>query len=65
MRSINCYKPVLAVPSLVLRSDFSPRRLWMEDSRQEGSPLTGGGHDLSPLLGVVEAVDVAPEGANS
>ncbi len=35
----------------------------MGDSRQEGSPLTGSGHDLSPLLGVVEAVGVAPEGA--
>ncbi len=34
----------------------------MGDSR-EGSPLTGTGHDLSPPLGVVEAVGVAPEGA--
>ncbi len=34
----------------------------MGDSRQEGSPLTGSGHDLSPLLGVVEDVGVAPEG---
>ncbi len=31
----------------------------MGDSRQEGSSLT----DLSPLLGAVEAVVVAPEGA--
>ncbi len=35
----------------------------MGDSRQEGSPLTGSGHDLSPLLGVGDAVGVAPEGA--
>ncbi len=28
-----------------------------------GSPLTGSGHDLSPPLGAVEAVGVAPEGA--
>ncbi len=35
----------------------------MGDSRQEGSPLTGSGHDLSPPLGVVETVGVAPEGA--
>ncbi len=35
----------------------------MEDSRQEGSPLTGRGHDLSPPLGVVEAVGATPEGA--
>ncbi len=35
----------------------------MGDSRQEGSPLTGSGHDLSPLLGFVEAVGEAPEGA--
>ncbi len=41
---------VLAGPSMVLRSDFSPQRLSMGDSRQEGSPLTGRG--LSPLPGV-------------
>ncbi len=35
----------------------------MGDSRQERSPLTGGGHDHSPPPGVVEAVGVAPEGA--
>ncbi len=35
----------------------------MGDSRREGSPLTGSGHGLSPLLGVVEAVVVAPEEA--
>ncbi len=55
--------PILAGPSMVLGPDFSPRWLSMGVSRQEGSPLTGGGHDLSPLPGVVEAVDVAPEGA--
>ncbi len=55
--------PVLAGPSIVLWPDFSPRRLSMGDSRQEGSPLTGSGHDLSPPLGVVETVGVAPEGA--
>ncbi len=32
----------------------------MGDSHQEGSPLTGSGHNLSPLLG---AVGVASEGA--
>ncbi len=55
--------PVLAGPSMVLGPDFSPRRLSMGDSHQEGSPLTGGGHDPSPPPGVVEAVGVAPEGA--
>ncbi len=35
----------------------------MGDSRQEGSSLTGGEHDPSPLPGVMEAVGVAPEGA--
>ncbi len=55
--------PVLAGPSIVLWPDFSPRRLSMGDSRQEGSPLTGSGHDLSPPLGVVETMGVAPEGA--
>ncbi len=48
---------------MVLGPDFSPRQLSMRDSRQEGSPLTGSGHDLSPLLGVLEAVGVAPEWA--
>ncbi len=51
--------PVLAGPSMILRPDFSPRQLSMGDSRQEGSPLTGGGHHLSPPPGVVEAVGVA------
>ncbi len=55
--------PILAGPSLVLGSDFSPRRLSMGDSRQEGSPLTGRGHPGAPPAGVVEAVGVAPEGA--
>ncbi len=54
---------VLAGPSIVLWTDFSPRRLSMGDSRQEGSPLTGSERDLSPPLGVVETVGVAPEGA--
>ncbi len=55
--------PVLAGPSVVLGPDFSSRRLSMGDSCQEGSPLTGRGHDSSPPPGVVEAVGVAPEGA--
>ncbi len=46
---------------MVLGPDFSPRRLSMGDSRQEGSPLTG--RDLSPPPGVMEAVGVASEGA--
>ncbi len=58
------YNPVLAGPSMVLKPDFSPRRLSMGDSHQKGSPLTGRGHDLSPLLGVVEAVGVDPEVAH-
>ncbi len=55
--------PVLAGPSMVLGPDFSPRRLSMGDSSQERSPLTSGGYDLSPPPGVIEAVGVAPEGA--
>ncbi len=55
--------PVLAGPSMVLRPDFSPRRLSMGDSSQEGSPFTSGGYDLSPPPGVMYAVDVVPEGA--
>ncbi len=55
--------PILAGPSMVFGHDFSPRRLSMRDSHQEGSPLTGGGHYPSPPPKVVEAVGVAPEGA--
>ncbi len=57
--------PVLAGPSMVLGPDFSPRRLSMGDSCQEGSPLTGGGYDPSPPPGVMEAVGVALRGHNS
>ncbi|KAI2659312.1 tRNA-5-methyluridine(54) 2-sulfurtransferase [Labeo rohita] len=56
--------PVLAGPSMVLGPDFSPRRLSMGDSRQEGSPLTGGGYCVSPSPGAVETLGVAPEGAH-
>ncbi len=51
---------ILAGQSMVLGPDFSPRRLSMGDSHQEGSPLTGGGLSLQP--GDVEVVGVAPEG---
>lgn len=51
--------PVLAGPSMVLPPDFPFRRLFMGDSCQEGSPLTGVKHHP----GVVEAVGVALEGA--
>ncbi len=56
----------------IAKTSFWPGRVWfcdlifllsMGDSHQEGSPLTGSGHDLSSLLGVVEAVGVATEGA--
>ncbi len=66
--SINLLPGVLArvrreeVSLLLVASEFSPRRLSMGDSRQEGSPLTGRG--LSPLPGVTEAVGVASEGAH-
>ncbi|KAL0187611.1 hypothetical protein M9458_014710, partial [Cirrhinus mrigala] len=55
--------PVLAGLSMVLGPDFSPRRLSMRDSRQEGSPLTGGGYHPAPPPGAMEAVGVALEGA--
>ncbi|KAL0195548.1 hypothetical protein M9458_009120, partial [Cirrhinus mrigala] len=48
---------------MVLGPDISPRRLSMGDSRQEGSPLTGGGYHLAPPPGAMEAVGVASEGA--
>lgn len=43
-------------------SDVSPRRLSLGDSCQEKLPFACGGHDLSPLTGVVETVGSAPEG---
>ncbi|KAI2650943.1 40S ribosomal protein S0 [Labeo rohita] len=55
--------PILAGPSMVLGPDFSPRRPSLGNSSQEGSPLSGGGHDCSPPTGVMEAVGVAPDGA--
>ncbi len=41
--------PILAGPSMVLGPDFSPRQFSLGDSRQEGSPLTGGRHPCAPL----------------
>ncbi len=55
--------PVLAGPSMVLGSDFPPRRLSLGDSSQEGSPLTGRMHTGASPPGVMEAVGVAPKGA--
>ncbi len=54
---------VLTGQSMLIGPDLSPRRLSMGDSHQEGSALTGRGHDPSSPPGVIEAVDVAPEGA--
>ncbi|KAL0165880.1 hypothetical protein M9458_037724, partial [Cirrhinus mrigala] len=56
--------PVLAGPSMVLGPGISPRRLSMGDSRQKGSPLTGGGHHSSPPPRAVETLGVASEGAH-
>ncbi len=42
--------PVLAGPSMVLGSDFPPRRLSLGDSSQEGSPLTSGGLHPRPEM---------------
>ena len=55
--------PVLAGSSMVLGPDFPPRRLSMGDSRQEGSPLTDGGHYSPSPPGAVEVMGVASEGA--
>ncbi|KAL0148900.1 hypothetical protein M9458_055704 [Cirrhinus mrigala] len=56
--------PVLAGPSMVLGPDFPSRWLSMGDSRQEGPPLSGGGHHPPPSLGAVEVMGVASEGAH-
>ncbi len=55
--------PVLAGPSMVCGPGSPSRRLSMGDSRSAGSPLTGRGHHSSPPPRVVEAMGVAPEGA--
>ncbi len=57
--------PVLARLSMVLGPDFSPRRFSLVDSRQEGSPLTGGRHPGASPPGVMETVGVAPEGTSN
>ncbi len=54
---------VLASPSVVLGPCVPPRRFSPGDSDQEGPPLSGGGHHLSPPPRVMEVVGVAPEGA--
>ena len=55
--------PILAGPSMVLRSGLAPRRLSSGDTDQDRPTLTGAGHDNSPSPGLVETVGVAPEGA--
>ncbi len=55
--------PVLAGPSMVCGPGSPSRRLSMGDSHLAGSPLTGSGHHSSPPPRVVEAMGVAPEGA--
>ncbi len=48
---------------MVLRPGVPPRRLSAGDSDQERPPLSGGGTILHPRLEFVEAVGMAPEGA--
>ncbi len=54
---------LLVAPSMVCGPGSPSRRLSMGDSRSAGSPLTGRGHHSSPPPRVVEAMGVAPEGA--
>ncbi len=54
--------PILAGPAMVCGPGSPSRRLSMGDSRPAGSPLTGGGKHSPPPI-VVEAMGVAPEGA--
>ncbi|KAL0199203.1 hypothetical protein M9458_007743, partial [Cirrhinus mrigala] len=58
------FPPITLLPGvLVLSPDFPPRRLSVGDSRQEGSPLSGGRHHPPSSPGVVEVMGVAREGA--
>ncbi|KAL0163648.1 hypothetical protein M9458_039401, partial [Cirrhinus mrigala] len=57
--------PVLAGQSMVLGPGFSPRRLSMGDSRQEGSPLTGRGYHPAPLPRAVEVVGLIASGLST
>jgi hypothetical protein len=55
--------PVLAGQSMVCGPGFSPGRLSFGAPGQEGSTLSGGRHDISPLPRVMETVGLASEGA--
>ncbi len=55
--------PILAGPSMVLGPCVPSRRLSVGDSDQECPFLSDGGLHPSPPPGVIEAVGVAPEGA--
>ncbi|XP_073669465.1 uncharacterized protein [Paramisgurnus dabryanus] len=55
--------PTLAEPDMVLGPGVPPRRLTLGNTRQEGSPLSGGWLDSSPPPRVMETVGLASEGA--
>ncbi|KAI2645393.1 Sialin [Labeo rohita] len=55
------FPPIALLPEVLKR--IRRDRLSMGDSRQEGSPLTGGGYHPAPPPRAVEAVGVASEGA--
>lgn len=54
--------PILASLSIVLGSNVSTRWLYLGESHQEGPPVTGWGHNLSPPARDMEAMSLAPEG---
>ncbi len=55
--------PVLAGPGMVLRHHVTPGRPAMADPSEEGSAVSGRGHNFSPSARAVETVGLAPEGA--
>ncbi len=55
--------PILAGPGMVLRHHVTPGRPAVADPSEEGSAVSGRGHNFSPSARAVETVGLAPEGA--
>ncbi len=55
--------PILAGPGMVLRHHVTPGRPAVADPSEEGSAVSGRGHNFSPSARAVETVGLAPEEA--
>ena len=54
--------PYVADTSMVFGHNITPNSSAVADSSEEGSVVSGGGHNLPPSPGAVEAVGLASEG---